>query len=198
MEARSILALSILLILFVVLFGFQATQSADGYGDVAAIKSSLLVFGSKIILVVILASFVPSTAFSFFRFTLQKKETEYQQIINLFNVTQEEVGFAQLTVIDKHQPRNYWLIPARVATGSIEWPVMLDNEGKPKLNVGNEVVSIPKPPLGIRHHYAPLAILAADGLVNCRCQITALNSCNMPSFGEEGIGGRPLCDATDT
>ena len=27
---------------------------------------------------------------------------------------------------------DYWLIPARVATGSIEWPVKLDNKGQPK------------------------------------------------------------------
>ena len=27
---------------------------------------------------------------------------------------------------------DYWLIPARVATGSIEWPVELDNEGQPR------------------------------------------------------------------
>jgi Family of unknown function (DUF6519) len=36
---------------------------------------------------------------------------------------------------------DYWLIPARVATGTVEWP--------------NE----PQPPYGIKHHYAPLAII---------------------------------------
>lgn len=92
---------------------------------------------------------------------------------------------------------DYWLIPARVATGSIEWPVKLDNEGQPERDANNEVIPIPQAPLGIRHHYAPLAILAAAGPVDCRCKIPPLNDCQLPSFGEEGIGGRPLCDATN-
>jgi hypothetical protein len=45
---------------------------------------------------------------------------------------------------------DYWLIPARTATGDIEWP--RDDEGKP----------LPEPPRGIEHHYAPLAIVAPD------------------------------------
>jgi hypothetical protein len=39
---------------------------------------------------------------------------------------------------------DYWLIPARTATGDIEWP----REGDTPL---------PLPPRGVRHHYAPLA-----------------------------------------
>jgi hypothetical protein len=92
---------------------------------------------------------------------------------------------------------DYWLIPARVATGSIEWPVMLDNEGQPEHDANNEVIPIPQAPLGIRHHYAPLAILGAAEPVDCRCRIPPLNDCQLPSFGEEGMGGRPLCDATN-
>lgn len=42
---------------------------------------------------------------------------------------------------------DYWLIPARTATGDIEWP--LDAAQKP----------IPQPPYGVEHHYAPLAIV---------------------------------------
>ena len=85
---------------------------------------------------------------------------------------------------------DYWLIPARVATGDIEWPVEVDNDGN--------TVPSHQPPLGVRHHYAPLAILKADGktMENCRCEIaTPLNSCKLPSSGIDGIGGRPLCDA---
>ena len=94
---------------------------------------------------------------------------------------------------------DYWLIPARVATGNIEWPVKLDNEGQPERDAHNEAIPIPQAPLGIRHHYAPLAILDANGLpvADCRCVIPPLNSCSMRSFGEEGMGGRPLCDAAD-
>jgi hypothetical protein len=41
---------------------------------------------------------------------------------------------------------DYWLIPARTATGNVEWP--LDQQGAPK----------ELPPHGVEHHYAPLAI----------------------------------------
>src|SRR5262249_42227901 len=44
------------------------------------------------------------------------------------------------------QPGDYWLIPARVATG-VEWPC--DEQGAP----------IPCPPAGIQHHFSPLALL---------------------------------------
>jgi hypothetical protein len=44
---------------------------------------------------------------------------------------------------------DYWLIPARTATGDVEWPGPV---GQP------EAV----PPHGVEHHYAPLAILVAD------------------------------------
>jgi hypothetical protein len=43
---------------------------------------------------------------------------------------------------------DYWLIPARTATGNIEWAK--DNQGKPAA----------QPPLGIKHHYAPLGIFS--------------------------------------
>lgn len=45
---------------------------------------------------------------------------------------------------------DYWLIPARTATGDVEWPGPV---GQP------EAV----PPHGVEHHYAPLAILTTTG-----------------------------------
>jgi hypothetical protein len=44
---------------------------------------------------------------------------------------------------------DYWLIPARTATGDVEWP---GEEGQPEA----------RPPHGPEHHYAPLAHLALD------------------------------------
>jgi len=44
---------------------------------------------------------------------------------------------------------DYWLIPARRATGSVEWPV---KDGEPQA----------LPPRGIEHHYAPLAIVSFE------------------------------------
>ncbi len=48
-----------------------------------------------------------------------------------------------------HFSGDYWLIPARVATGEIEWPL-----------VGDKPASLP--PRGIQHHFAPLAIVQSD------------------------------------
>jgi uncharacterized protein DUF6519 len=45
---------------------------------------------------------------------------------------------------------DYWLIPARTATGDVEWP---GDVGKPD----------PLPPRGVEHHYAPLALISVGG-----------------------------------
>jgi hypothetical protein len=41
---------------------------------------------------------------------------------------------------------DYWLIPARVATADVDWP---RHDGHP----------VARPPQGVRHHYAPLALI---------------------------------------
>jgi hypothetical protein len=88
---------------------------------------------------------------------------------------------------------DYWLIPARVLTGNIEWPLELDANGN--------MIPIPKPPLGIRHHYAPLAILTTGASASdwsaddCRCHFMPLNDCEIKSHGEEGFGGTPVCNS---
>ena len=45
---------------------------------------------------------------------------------------------------------DYWTIPARTATGDIEWPVV---NGKP----------VAQPPGGTKHHYARLGVISMDG-----------------------------------
>ncbi len=64
---------------------------------------------------------------------------------------------------------DYWLIPARVATGKIEWPTSTDQKN-------NEV---PKalPPHGIEHHYAPLAVISGGKPTDCRCTIEPAAIC---------------------
>lgn len=49
----------------------------------------------------------------------------------------------------KYRIGDYWLIPARVATGDVEWPGL---GGLPDA----------LPPHGVEHHYAPLAIVEVD------------------------------------
>lgn len=59
---------------------------------------------------------------------------------------------------------DYWLIPARTATGDIEWEK--DGDGNP----------LPQPPHGIEHHYAPLVIASIDGTLKpCRCTFTSIS-----------------------
>lgn len=56
--------------------------------------------------------------------------------------------------LNQYRTGDYWLIPARTATGDVEWPMEANTQGKP--------VPIAKPPNGITHHYAPLAVIATD------------------------------------
>jgi Family of unknown function (DUF6519) len=87
---------------------------------------------------------------------------------------------------------DYWTFPARVATGDIEWPTRVE---------GTTPVARPRSPRGVRHHYAPLAILkpvaAGWTILDCRCEFAPLNGCKMTSSGEAGIGGALKCGTED-
>ena len=50
---------------------------------------------------------------------------------------------------------DYWLIPARVATGNVEWPIQMDANGPTKDGAGN-FIPLEQAPHGIEHHYALL------------------------------------------
>jgi hypothetical protein len=82
----------------------------------------------------------------------------------------------------EYRSGDYWLIPARVATGKIEWPPSADN---------SEVAAM-LPPMGIEHHYAPLGFMAwADDdwkFKSCRCDFEPLSSCFM--MGSAAVGAR--------
>jgi hypothetical protein len=67
---------------------------------------------------------------------------------------------------NKYQAGDYWLIPARTATGDVEWPGSLEDP-------------MPLPPHGIWHHYAPLAVMSdINGEpTGCRCKIKQTNDC---------------------
>jgi hypothetical protein len=88
---------------------------------------------------------------------------------------------------------DYWLIPARVGTGGIEWPVMNGNPEQP----------MSRTPKGIRHHYAPLAILTAGAAAwttaDCRCRFSPQTaSCDgILSFGDDGMGVPVPCAVPD-
>ncbi|WP_263381649.1 FlxA-like family protein [Granulicella arctica] len=86
---------------------------------------------------------------------------------------------------------DYWLIPARVATGQIEWPSTPDSNNNP--------VPDALAPDGIEHHYAPLGFVNwSNGTLQfraCRCEFSPINSC----FGKGSIAaGAQLLKTANT
>jgi Family of unknown function (DUF6519) len=65
---------------------------------------------------------------------------------------------------------DYWLIPARVATGDVEWPQEHDDQKAAKEPAA-------RPPHGPQHYYAPLRYVESWGKsdgTDCRCAIEPL------------------------
>jgi hypothetical protein len=54
--------------------------------------------------------------------------------------------------VNQYLTGDYWMIPARTATGDVEWPNATDDQGNS--------VPIALPPHGITHYYAPLAVVS--------------------------------------
>jgi hypothetical protein len=68
------------------------------------------------------------------------------------NISFAKPATAAPTDTNMYRTGDYWLIPARYATGDIDWP-----QGQPK------------PPHGVAHHYAPLASIdAANNVTDLR------------------------------
>jgi hypothetical protein len=66
---------------------------------------------------------------------------------------------------------DYWLIPARVATGTIDWPDLRTPPGESE-----------QPPHGVVHHYAPLGFVTWTGNAwtvdnSCRCEFSPVGQC---------------------
>jgi hypothetical protein len=106
----------------------------------------------------------------------------------------------QFHTVDGNAVRSgdYWLIPARTATGDVEWPKQIDEEGKIKKDADGYPVPKLLPPHGIMHHYAPLAIIAVAGntvsVTECRCSFTPLShACPYSDYGQLGIGIDLIC-----
>lgn len=73
---------------------------------------------------------------------------------------------------------DYWLIPARTATGDVEWPKEKDEKGNLKKDNNGNLIPEALPPHGVEHHYAPLAVVnstpssGSTGIENCRRQFS--------------------------
>ena len=81
----------------------------------------------------------------------------------------------------QYRTGDYWLIPARVATGNIEWPPLTDASGTPQMDAAGNIIPDPLPPDGIEHHYAPLGFLSLSGktltLGSCQCTFDPAGNC---------------------
>jgi hypothetical protein len=78
------------------------------------------------------------------------------------------------TGLGRYCTGDYWLIPARVATGQIEWPQQQDSNG----NWLSQAI----PPHGVEHHYAPLGFVESDNqhvlkVSNCTCVMAQAADC---------------------
>jgi hypothetical protein len=91
----------------------------------------------------------------------------------------------QFSTGGEYRSGDYWLIPARVAAGNVEWPSDLQ-EGK--------MISHPLPPHGVEHHYAPLGFVQWSNedknFTSCRCEFEPLSSCF--SMGSIAVGAHLL------
>jgi hypothetical protein len=80
----------------------------------------------------------------------------------------------------QYRTGDYWLIPARVATGDVEWPT---TPAPDPANPGKQINQPdPLPPHGVEHHYAPLAAVTIDGgniaaVIDLRHKFPALGIC---------------------
>ena len=75
--------------------------------------------------------------------------------------------------VNQYLTGDYWLIPARTATGDVEWPKVLGADGNPETDAQGNIIPVALPPHGITHYYAPLAVVSvsANGVfveTNCR------------------------------
>lgn len=82
--------------------------------------------------------------------------------------------------VSKYRTGDYWLIPARVSTGNVEWPTKLVVDPDDSTKEIRE--PRPIPPHGVEHHYAPLAVVTLDNgqptvVVDVRHKVSPLGIC---------------------
>jgi hypothetical protein len=74
-----------------------------------------------------------------------------------------QVNFVSASPDNRYRTGDYWIIPARTATGDVEWPSEKHADGTPVLDGDDNPVPAAIPPHGIEHHYAPLYVFSAAG-----------------------------------
>ncbi|RYG10866.1 MAG: hypothetical protein EON92_11825 [Burkholderiales bacterium] len=87
-----------------------------------------------------------------------------------------EIGFAKG---GQYRAGDYWLIPARTATGDVDWPDELDGAGVSRLDEDGNPIGAALTPHGPLHYYAPLALLLPNSQArDCRRAIEHLPPIN--------------------
>lgn len=94
-----------------------------------------------------------------------------------------QIFFQRTNPAAEYRTGDYWLIPARVATGDVEWP----QQRVPDPNDATRTIEEPRavPPHGVKHHFAPLAAVTLDGtgvtqIVDLRHKFVPLGRCLVP------------------
>jgi hypothetical protein len=78
----------------------------------------------------------------------------------------------QLEAGGEFRTGDYWLVPARVATGKIEWPSQVGPDGKIARDSQGDEIPQALPPHGIEHHHAPLGVMVNQEVTQkCRCTL---------------------------
>ena len=71
-----------------------------------------------------------------------------------------QIRFQPAPPVNQYLTGDYWLIPARTATGDVEWPKVTDVQGNPETDDQGNIIPVALPPHGITHYYAPLAVIS--------------------------------------
>jgi Family of unknown function (DUF6519) len=90
--------------------------------------------------------------------------------LDLEDGVQIQFQLADKTLPATYRTGDYWLIPARVATGDVEWPKELTTDSTGKVTQ----TPVALPPAGILHHYAPLATIDVNAI-----GLSIVNHCYM-------------------
>jgi hypothetical protein len=101
------------------------------------------------------------------------QEGQWLELENGVQIQFQILADANGTSLNQYHTSDYWQIPARTATGDVEWPTEQDAKGT--------AVPLAKPPDGVQHHFTPLAVVNVDSsnkvtlVGDCRKQFTPLS-----------------------
>jgi hypothetical protein len=106
-----------------------------------------------------------------FHYRLRRWDSEGALVMEDGEFVDLEEGVQVQFLEGRYNTGDYWLIPARTATGRIEWP-----HEEVQQNGQVQQTPLPQPPAGIEHHYARLALVVAATVKDKR-QLLVVSDC---------------------